>query len=84
MNYYANPRAVQRVKQFARLYEHFDQLQLFDTAFPLPVTADYSYRSTWGMGRHYGGFRIHEGTDIFAGYGVPVRSTCYGIIEVKG
>lgn len=83
-NYYANPRAVQRVKQFARLYEHFDQLQLFDTAFPLPVTADYSYRSTWGMGRHYGGFRIHEGTDIFAGYGVPVRSTCYGIIEVKG
>ncbi|MDU5141650.1 MAG: M23 family metallopeptidase [Paenibacillus dendritiformis] len=83
-NYYANPRAVQRVKQFARLYEHFDRLQLFDSAFPLPVTADYSYRSTWGMGRHYGGFRIHEGTDIFAGYGVPVRSTCYGIIEVKG
>lgn len=83
-NYYSNPRAVQRVKQFARIYEHFDQLQLFEHAFPLPVKSTYSYRSTWGMGRHYGGFRIHEGTDIFAGYGVPVRSTCYGIVEVKG
>ncbi|MCG7410415.1 M23 family metallopeptidase [Paenibacillus sp. ACRRX] len=83
-NYYENSRAVQRIIQFSRLYEHFDRIQINERAFPLPVTATYAYRSTWGMGRHYGGFRIHEGTDIFAGHGVPVRSTCYGIIEVKG
>ncbi|UHA75879.1 M23 family metallopeptidase [Paenibacillus sp. 481] len=83
-NYYHNPRAVQRIKQFARIYEHFDRLDLYGSAFPLPVSAVYSYRSTWGMGRHYGGFRIHEGTDIFAPHGVPVRSTSYGIVEIKG
>ena len=30
------------------------------------------------------GSRIHEGTDIFANYGVPVHSTVYGIVEMKG
>ncbi|EJW15029.1 M23 family metallopeptidase [Paenibacillus alvei] len=83
-NYYTNPRAVQRVQQYARIFEHFDKLDLFEYTFPLPLGSSYSYRSTFGMGRHYGGYRIHEGTDIFAGYGVPVRSTCYGIVEVKG
>jgi len=67
-----------------KLYEHFDRIQLQGNAFPLPVHATYSYRSTWGMGRHYGGFRVHEGTDIFAPHGVPVRSTCYGVVEIKG
>lgn len=82
--YYRNTRAVQRVMQFSRLYDAFDRLDLFEHAFPLPVRANYSYRSTWGARRGWGGYRIHEGTDIFAGYGVPVRSTCYGIVEVKG
>ncbi len=82
--YYENSRAVQRIQQFARLYEHFDRLQLSDYTFPLPLKTNYAYRSTWGMGRHYGGFRIHEGTDIFAPHGVPVRSTCYGVVEIKG
>jgi len=83
-HYYANPRSVQRIQQFAYMFEYFDQLQLFDYSFPLPLNTSYSYRSTWGMGRHYGGFRIHEGTDIFAAYGTPIKSTCYGIVEVKG
>lgn len=83
-NYYKNSRSVQRVLQFARLYENFDRIQLAGNVFPLPIGATYSYRSTWGTGRNYGGFRIHEGTDIFAPYGVPVRSTCYGIVEIKG
>ena len=83
--FYHNPRSVQRIMQFAELYRHFDTLNLDSThAFPLPLRSDYSYRSTWGARRSYGGYRIHEGTDIFAGYGVPVRSTCYGIVEVKG
>ncbi|MDO7907101.1 M23 family metallopeptidase [Paenibacillus sp. JX-17] len=83
-SYYHNSRAVQRIQQFARMYQSFDTLDLHAHAFPLPVSSDYSYRSTWGSGRSWGGYRIHEGTDLFARYGVPVRSTCFGIVEVKG
>lgn len=82
--YYQKSRSVERIWQFARLYEHFDRLDLHKHAFPLPVRSDYSYRSTWGAARGWGGRRIHEGTDLFASYGVPVRSTSYGIIEVMG
>jgi murein DD-endopeptidase MepM/ murein hydrolase activator NlpD len=82
--YYQNVKSVQRIEQFAKIYETFQTLDLRKNVFPLPLHADYSYRSTWGSGRSYGGYRIHEGTDIFAHYGVPVRSTCYGIIEVMG
>ncbi|MBD2867790.1 M23 family metallopeptidase [Paenibacillus arenilitoris] len=82
--YYQNSRAVQRIQQFSRIYAAFGELDLFEHAFPVPLSANYAYRSTWGTGRSWGGRRIHEGTDIFAGHGVPVRSTCYGIVEVKG
>lgn len=82
--YYHNSRAVERITQFSKIYGTFDTLNLSDHAFPLPLGADYSYRSTWGASRGWGGYRIHEGTDLFAGYGVPVRSTCYGIIEIMG
>lgn len=82
--FYQNNRSVERIEQFARIYAHFDTLHLNEHAFPVPLRTDYSFRSTWGARRSWGGYRIHEGTDIFAGYGVPVRSTCYGVIEVKG
>lgn len=82
--YYHNSRAVQRIQQFSKLYEKFGTLDLFGHAFPLPVGSNYSYRSTWGTGRHWGGYRIHEGTDLFAPHGLPVRSTCYGVVEIKG
>lgn len=82
--YYQNTRAVQRVLQFAKIYRTFGKLDLSRHVFPLPVGTVYSYRSTWGNSRDWGGTRIHEGTDIFANYGVPVRSTSYGIVEVKG
>lgn len=82
--YYQNSRAVQRIQQFAAIYRHLDKLDLFEHAFPLPIGNNYSYRDTWGTGRSWGGRRIHEGTDIFAGHGTPVRSTCYGIVEIKG
>jgi murein DD-endopeptidase MepM/ murein hydrolase activator NlpD len=83
-NYYQNSRAVERIGQFAKLYRTFDKLDLSERAFVMPLGANYTYRSTWGASRGWGGARIHEGTDLFAGYGVPVRSACYGIIEVKG
>lgn len=81
---YKNPRSVERIMQFAKIYSDFDKLELEEHAFPLPLKADYSYRSTWGASRGWGGRRIHEGTDLFAAYGYPVRSTCYGIVEMKG
>mgnify|MGYP000880115583 CR=1 FL=1 len=82
--YYRNTRAVQRVLQFNKLYAALGGLQAPGYAFPLPLTSTYTYRSTWGYSRSWGGYRIHEGTDLFAGYGVPVRSACYGIVELKG
>ncbi|UVI31400.1 M23 family metallopeptidase [Paenibacillus spongiae] len=82
--YYHNSRAVQRIRQFSRIYAAYGQLDLFEHAFPVPVGNNYSYKGTWGTKRSWGGYRIHEGTDIFANHGVPVRSTCYGIVEVKG
>lgn len=82
--YYQNSRAVKRIQQFAGIYEHFGKLDLLEHAFPLPLGNNYSYRDTWGSGRSWGGRRTHEGTDIFASHGVPVRSTCYGIVEIKG
>jgi len=82
--YYQQTRAVQRVQQFAKIYAAFDRLDLNEHVFPLPPGTRYSYRSTWGTRRSWGGARIHEGTDIFAPYGTPVRSTCYGIVETKG
>jgi len=83
-NYYQNSRSIERIKEFAAIYSAFGTLDLEEHAFPLPVTADYSYHSTWGAGRGWGGHRIHEGTDLFARNGVPVRATCYGIVEIKG
>ncbi|WP_410515101.1 M23 family metallopeptidase [Paenibacillus sp. BR2-3] len=82
--YYHNGRAAQRIAQFAKLYEHFGRLDLSGNAFPLPLGNLYSYRSTWGTGRSWGGARIHEGTDLFTPHGMTVRSTCYGIVETKG
>lgn len=82
--YYHNNRSVERIEQFMKLYSTFDQLDLFQHVFPVPLGSNYSYRGTWGARRGWGGHRIHEGTDIFAGYGVPARSTTYGVIEVRG
>lgn len=83
-NYYKKDETVRQIMVIARIYEHFETLNLDQHAFPLPVTSNYSYRSTWGHNRGWGGRRMHEGTDIFASYGVPVKSTTYGVIEIMG
>nr|WP_259391334.1 M23 family metallopeptidase [Paenibacillus sp. 1011MAR3C5] len=83
-DYYRNSRAVQRIEQFASVYKKYGKLDLYQHAFPLPVGTNYSYKDTWGAKRGWGGRRSHEGTDLFAGHGTPVRSTCYGVIEIKG
>ncbi|MED1853682.1 M23 family metallopeptidase [Brevibacillus borstelensis] len=83
-SYYKRDRTVKTIDQFASVFEKFQRLDLDDHHFPIPKRYTYSYRSTWGDPRGWGGRRIHEGTDIFAGYGTPVLSTGYGVIEVVG
>lgn len=83
-DYYQRDKALQLVLGHANVYREMDSLQLKKRAFPLPLHANYSYRTTWGHSRGWGGKRIHEGTDIFAGYSTPVKATTYGVIELKG
>jgi peptidoglycan LD-endopeptidase LytH len=83
-DYYQRSRTVDLILGKVKIYKKYKTLKLDEHAFPLPLHANYSYKNTWGDARGWGGRRIHEGTDIFASYGVPVRSTCYGIVELKG
>lgn len=83
-NYYQHPTAVDIITHIAKMYQKFNTTDLYENHFPIPLQYNYTYRSTWGDRRGWGGIRIHEGTDIFAGYGTPVLSTCYGYVELKG
>ncbi|RKD21727.1 peptidase M23 [Ammoniphilus oxalaticus] len=82
--HYRSHKAVKLISEFAKVYKTFNTIKLEERAFPLPIHSTYSYRSTWGAARGWGGRRIHEGTDLFAHYGTPVKSVCYGVVEVKG
>ncbi|WP_088103990.1 M23 family metallopeptidase [Halalkalibacter urbisdiaboli] len=82
--YYQREKSVNIVHGHAKVYEKFGTLELDEHAFPMPLNYNYSYNNTWGDRRGWGGRRIHEGTDIFANYNVPIRATAYGIVEIKG
>ncbi|AMA71972.1 MULTISPECIES: M23 family metallopeptidase [Aneurinibacillus] len=82
--YYTRDKNVEIISNLATIYQYYNTLHLTGSAFPVPLHYNYSYRSTWGDPRGWGGRRIHEGTDIFAGYGTPVRATKHGIIETMG
>nr|WP_245690106.1 M23 family metallopeptidase [Sediminibacillus albus] len=82
--YYQRELSVQTIMNIAKIYKKFGTITLKDRDFPLPMNANFSYRNTWGDARGFGGRRIHEGTDIFANYGVPVKATTYGVVEMKG
>jgi len=82
--YYQRDLSVKSIASTARVFKQFKQVDLLDRTFPVSIRHNYSYRSTWGGARGFGGRRIHEGTDIFAAYGVPVLSTTYGVVELKG
>ncbi len=82
--YYKRDKAVSLIIGNAKMYKAFNKLDLQKKVFPLPSNYNYTYKNTWGAARGWGGRRIHEGTDIFADHGVPVRSTSYGIVEMKG
>ncbi|NLY79004.1 MAG: peptidoglycan DD-metalloendopeptidase family protein [Lysinibacillus sp.] len=83
--YYKDEKIINQIMTIKTLYKHFNTTNLDKHVFPLPVRGyNYSYIGTWGASRGLGGRRIHEGTDIFAGYGTPVLSTSYGVVEVMG
>lgn len=83
-NYYKRDLSVKTIVNTAKVFQTFDHIYLTNRAFPVSIRHNYSYRSTWGDRRGFGGLRIHEGTDIFASYGTPVKSTTYGVIEMMG
>jgi len=82
--YYQREQTTKIIKEMAEVYKAYKTLDLSERVFPLPKRRIYSYRSTWGDARGWGGRRIHEGTDIFASYGTPVRSAAYGYVEILG
>ena len=84
MSYYQNKDATRIILGIARLFEHYGTIDLGERTFPISTWYDYSYINGYGAARGWGGSRSHEGIDIFAGYGVPVTATSYGIIEVIG
>jgi hypothetical protein len=83
-NYYKRDLTVQTIMNTAKVFATFQSINLIDRSFPLATEYNYTYHNTWGDRRGFGGLRIHEGTDIFADYGTPVKSTTYGVIEMMG
>ena len=83
-NFYKRDLAVQTIKNTAKVFKEFDQIYFEERDFPVDTDYNYSYNNNWGDRRGFGGVRIHEGTDIFADYGTPVKSTTYGVVELKG
>lgn len=82
--HYERDESVNQIMTIAQIYKKFETIHLEGNAFPIPVQHNYSYQGTWGAKRGWGGRRIHEGTDLFAAYGVPVVATSHGVIEVMG
>lgn len=83
-HFYQSDRSVKRIMQFEKIYRMMNRVDLTKEVFPLPYRTHYTYKGTWGAPRGFGGRRTHEGTDLFADYGLPVRSIRYGIVETKG
>ncbi|MFD1361471.1 M23 family metallopeptidase [Lentibacillus salinarum] len=83
-NHYKRDLTVQTIMNTAKVFKTFNRIKLTDRAFPLDTNYNYTSENNWGDRRGFGGLRIHEGSDIFADYGTPVKSTTYGVIEMKG
>lgn len=82
--YYKSEKIIQQIMTIAVLYKNYQTVELDEHVFPISKKFHYSYKGTWGASRGFGGRRIHEGTDLFADHGTPVRSTSYGVVEVIG
>src|SRR5699024_5220430 len=74
-NFYRRDLTVQTIMNTAKVFKRFNRLDLTDRDFPVDTDYNYTYNNNWGDRRGFGGVRIHEGSDIFADYGTPVKST---------
>lgn len=83
-NLYERDKTIGAIMANVKVYRSMGRVDLEEKAFPIPKGYNYTYHNTWGDRRGWGGRRIHEGTDIFASYGTPVRSAVYGVVELKG
>ncbi|MCL6625827.1 M23 family metallopeptidase [Alicyclobacillus shizuokensis] len=82
-NLFQDPVAMDRIFEFQKLFERFG-LNPRGHCFPLDKRYNYTVEYSFGAGRSYGGRRMHEGVDIFAGYGTPVLACSYGYVELMG
>lgn len=83
-NYYNTDKGVQIIFEISKLFKKYNTFELSKRVFPIPKYYIASWSNNFGTARSYGGYRSHEGIDIFAHYGTPVVSTAYGIIEIMG
>lgn len=83
-DYYQRDLTVKTIMNIAAVYKKMQKTDLPERHFPIDMDHNYSYNNTWGDRRGFGGNRIHEGTDVFASYGTPVKASTYGVIELKG
>ncbi|XMB86600.1 M23 family metallopeptidase [Mycoplasmatota bacterium WC44] len=84
LNYYGSEKGVNIIFEIAKLFETYQTIELTERVFPIPKYYSADYTNGFGTGRSYGGYRIHEGVDIFSHYGTPVVSTAYGVVEIMG
>ncbi|ERJ13114.1 M23 family metallopeptidase [Haloplasma contractile] len=84
LNYYKVEKGVNIIFTIAKLFEQYDTVELGKRVFPIPKHYAGDYTNNYGTGRSWGGYRIHEGVDIFSHYGTPVVSTAYGVVEIIG
>ncbi|MGL4522189.1 MAG: M23 family metallopeptidase [Bacilli bacterium] len=83
-DYYERDVSVSSIMSYAKIYAKHDRIDLTSHVLPMPKGYNWTIKANYGDRRSFGGRRMHEGVDIFAGYGVPIRSTSYGIVELKG
>ena len=75
--------AMDRIFAFAKIFSNFG-INPVGYCFPVDKRYNYTVKHSFGAGRSFGGRRIHEGVDIFAGYGTPVLASTYSYVELKG
>ena len=54
LNYYKREDTVKQILTIAKLYKHFETLDLNEHAFPVPTNYDYSYRGNMGCKQRMG------------------------------
>lgn len=80
---FQDPIAMDRVFAFEKIFNIYG-LNPTGHCFPVAKRYNYTVKHTFGAGRSYGGRRIHEGVDIFAGYGTPVLACSHAYVELMG